>query len=72
MAQRITRPQLYVCAICTALHWPVAYLLMVRPHFPDKQGPCCLVHAELRESGPSDTSCTIPICIKSSHVKAEL
>ena len=43
MAQRITRPQLYVCAICTALHWPVAYLLMVRPRLPNMQGvllPC--------------------------------
>ena len=29
MAQRITRPQLCVAALCTALHWPLTYLLMV-------------------------------------------
>ena len=29
VAQRITRPQLCVAALCTGLHWPLTYLLMV-------------------------------------------
>ena len=30
VAQRITRPQLCVSAVCTALHWPLTYCFMVR------------------------------------------